>query len=216
MTEGAEAAGLPRTLPLFPLAGALLLPHGSLPLHVFEPRYLAMVRDARDGAGMIGMVQPTASDPSGPHPPVYEIGCAGSITRESRTEDGRRFVTLTGVCRFDIAAELPLYEGYRRADVRYDRFTADLAPSRSIGLDTAPLVQALRAYFDARGFGTNWGALEELPAEALVNLLAMTCPFEPAEKQALLEAETTKARAQVLAALLQLDSMLPTASAPVQ
>ena len=211
-----DADGLPGTLPLFPLAGALLLPHGSLPLHIFEPRYLAMVRDARAGAGMIGMVQPNRPESREPHPTIYEIGCAGSITRESESEDGRRFLTLTGVCRFEIAEELPLYEGYRRAEVRYERFADDLAPSRSTGLDTGPLIHALRVYFAARGFGTNWGALEELPAEALVNLLAMTCPFEPAEKQALLEAETTEARARVLAALLHLDSMSTTAAAQVQ
>src|SRR5207249_11764757 len=114
-----ERAALPDTLPIFPLTGVLLLPRGRLPLNIFEPRYLAMTRDALGGERLIGMVQP--SDPQddnrgggGPNPPVYPVGCAGRVTQFSETDDGRYLLTLTGVSRFRIREELPLLDGYRR------------------------------------------------------------------------------------------------------
>lgn len=191
------------SLPLFPLAGALLLPRGSLPLHIFEPRYLAMVEDAMLGNRMIGMVQPrTEAEP----PLLYSVGCAGVITAHTQSPDGRKFITLTGVSRFVIANELPVVRGYRRAEVRWERFAADLQEDDGAPAHDPALLGSLRAYFAQHAYNADWDALAEMPMAALVNLLAMMCPFEPREKQALLEADTLGERAQVLHALLALDS----------
>ena len=110
-------AALPAILPIFPLTGVLLLPRGRLPLNIFEPRYLAMTRDALAGERLMGMVQPSDPAASGRNPPVYPTGCAGRITSFSETEDGRFLITLTGISRFRIREELSLLEGYRRVEV---------------------------------------------------------------------------------------------------
>ena len=197
-----EVAGI-GSLPLFPLAGALLLPRGSLPLHIFEPCYLAMVEDAMFGNRMIGMVQPrNEAEP----PLLYSVGCAGHITAHTQSPDGRRFITLTGVSRFAIGRELAPVRGYRRAEVRWDRFADDLQEENPESVQDGALLASLRTYFAAHAYNADWDALSEMPAPALVNLLAMMCPFAPREKQALLEAGTLIERAEVLNALLTLDS----------
>src|ERR1700731_5233008 len=114
MSERRGGAALPLILPIFPLSGVLLPPRGRLPLNIFEPRYLAMTRDALAGERLIGMVQPTDPGASGSNPPVYPTGCAGRITSFSETEDGRFLITLTGTSRFRIREELPLLVAYRR------------------------------------------------------------------------------------------------------
>ncbi|MDA0654590.1 MAG: LON peptidase substrate-binding domain-containing protein [Proteobacteria bacterium] len=212
----AEPTPLPAVIPLFPLSGALLLPHGSLPLHVFEPRYVAMLNDASATDRVIGMIQP--ADPGDPseNPALYRVGCVGRITQESETSDGKRYFTLTGVSRFLLGEELPLHMGYRRSTVQYDRFAEDQGPQGKYEVETAPLLNAVQIYFGARGFAADWEAVRKMPGEALVNLLAMMCPFAPAEKQSLLEAETLIDRAQVLAALLSLDSQTHQTAALVQ
>ena len=118
-------AQLPEAIPIFPLAGVLLLPGGRLPLNIFEPRYLAMTRDALASDWMIGMVQPLSAEDASERPEVYRIGCAGRITRLSETDDGRYLISLTGLCRFSIADELALHKGYRRAAADWSRFTED-------------------------------------------------------------------------------------------
>ena len=155
------------------------------------------------GTKLIGMVQPKVeSEP----PPVYDVGCVGRITAHTQAPDGRRFITLTGISRFTITGELELRKGYRRANVTWDRFAADLHEDAADAIDDEALLESLRGYFTSHAYETNWEALHELPASALVNLLAMMCPFEPREKQALLEAQTLEARARVLTALLDLDA----------
>lgn len=191
------------SLPLFPLAGALLLPRGSLPLHIFELRYLAMVEDTMLGNRMIGMVQPrNEAEP----PLLYSVGCAGHITAHTQSPDGRKFITLTGVSRFAIGKELAPLRGYRRAEVRWDRFADDLQEENTESVQDQGLLASLRKYFAVHAYNADWDALSDMPAAALVNLLAMMCPFEPREKQALLEAGTLVERAHVLNALLTLES----------
>jgi len=197
---------LPAVIPLFPLSGVLLLPHGSLPLQIFEPRYLAMLEDTSTGDRVIGMIQPADPEDKAENPLLYSVGCVGRITQESEAHDGRRYVTLTGVSRFDLAGELALHEGYRRSNVSYDRFAADLGPQGQEKIETTPLLDAVEKYFGAHGFSADWDAMRQMPSEALVNLLAMMCPFTPAEKQSLLEAVTLGDRTRVLAALFNLDS----------
>ena len=200
-----ERIALCETLPIFPLAGVLLLPRGQLPLNIFEPRYLAMTRDALGGDRLIGMVQP--SDPNQPasgNPPVYPTGCAGRITAFSETEDGRYLISLTGLCRFRIRDELPPVSGYRRVVPQWDEFARDLRTERAPGFDRERLVRGLRAYFDRHQIKAEWDAINLVPGERLVTSVAMVCPFEPSEKQALLEAPDLEERARLLTAIVEM------------
>jgi uncharacterized protein len=217
---------LPETLPIFPLSGVLLLPGGKLPLNVFEPRYLAMVFDALAGHRMIGMVQPRqpggfAGDglPSddGNRPGVHDIGCAGRIVSFSETEDGRLLLALSGVCRFRIGRELePAQGGYRRVSALFSPYRGDLdRDEESVSLDRERLMAGLAAFFRGRNLSTDWDAVKKAADGNLVNSLAMVLPFGPAEKQALLEAADTTARAKLLVALLEMTAFAaPSEDAP--
>lgn len=195
---------LPRRLPIFPLSGALLLPGGKLPLNIFEPRYLAMTRDAQAGPGLIGMVQPTEPESEGRKPAVYRTGCAGRIVSFSETKDGRYLITLKGVCRFHIVEELSVDTPYRQVLASYSRFRTDLEPTESEGVDRTRLLRALRAYLEINGIKAEWKAIEDAPADALVTSLAMIGAFDPREKQALLEAGSIAERGRVLTALMEM------------
>lgn len=200
---------LPKEFPVFPLPGALLLPHGKLPLNIFEPRYLAMTEDALTAGRMFGMIQPDPRLPEGPTGPgLYRVGCLGRLVSFSETDDGRYLITLLGLARFAVAAELPMRRGYRRVQADFSRFLADLVPARDedAGCDRAALLRALRGYFMHSGVEANWEAINQMPEHALVVTLSMVCPFDPAEKQALLEAATPAERARALYALLQIDA----------
>jgi len=197
---------LPTEFAIFPLPGALLLPHGRLPLNVFEPRYLAMVDDSLAAGRMFGMIQPNVHAPRAPNgPSLYQIGCLGRLSHFSETEDGRYLITLTGVSRFRVTEELPIRHGYRRVIGDYSPFKADLSPlgGRS-GLDRAALLDALKPFFHMHQIDANWDAIERMPEAMLVTTLAMLCPFDDAEKQALLEAPTEADRAADLLALLRM------------
>jgi Lon protease-like protein len=197
---------LPREIAIFPLPGALLLPQGRLPLNIFEPRYLAMIEDSLATGRMMGMVQP---DPSLPRiardSQVFRIGCLGRISSFSETEDGRLLITLTGLIRFRIAEELPGRRGYRRVTASYADFPMDLLDGPQPEIDRESLLTALRPYFRARGIEANWDAIAETGDAMLVTTLCMVCPFEVPEKQALLEAPTVEARAEMLVALMRMD-----------
>jgi Lon protease-like protein len=202
-----EREDLPEEFPVFPLTGALLLPQGRLPLNIFEPRYLAMIEDALAAKRMFGMIQPDRGLPDGPTGPgLFRVGCLGRLSSFSETEDGRYLITLTGVIRFRIVTELEMRRGYRRARADFSRFLTDLAaPAEPPMIDRAAILAALRGYFDHRGFNANWDAINAMGDDELVVSLGMACPFEPAEKQALLEAPTHADRAQTLLALLNID-----------
>ncbi len=208
MSEQRGTAALPAILPIFPLAGVLLLPHGHLPLNIFEPRYLAMTRDALAGARLIGMIQP--SDPHQPaagNPPVYPTGCAGRIGQFSETEDGRFLITLTGVSRFRIREELPLLSGYRRVVPEWGEFAGDLGDEGEPGFDRSRLFRGLRVYFDQHKISADWEAMSDVPGARLVTSIAMVCPFDPSEKQALLDAPSIDERAQLLTAIIEMAGM---------
>ncbi|HEV2099782.1 MAG TPA: LON peptidase substrate-binding domain-containing protein [Stellaceae bacterium] len=212
MSERTGAIALCETLPIFPLPGVLLLPRGQLPLNIFEPRYLAMTRDALAGDRLIGMIQP--SDPHQPlsgNPEVYPTGCAGRITSFSETEDGRFLITLTGLCRFRIAEELPSMSGYRRVVPQWNEFSRDLRSERAPEFDRERLIRGLRAYFDRHQIKAEWNAINSVPGERLVTSIAMVCPFEPSEKQALLEAPDFDERARLLIAIVEM-AVLDTSS----
>lgn len=197
-------ADLPEVIPIFPLPGALLLPGGRLPLNIFEPRYLAMVEGALRGDRMIGMIQPTdASDMAG-RPPLYRTGCAGRIRRFEESSDGRFLITLSGLCRFDIAEELDLYDGFRRVRADWSPYAGDMEPPGEAELDRERLFPALRTYFAAEGIDAEWETVGAAPDERLVTCLSMICPFGVSEKQALLEAPDLAARAEILTTLVEM------------
>ena len=196
---------LPSALPVFPLPGALLLPRGHLPLNIFEPRYLCMVQDALAGSRLIGMIQPRegADDPGGA--PIYDVGCAGQIAAFNETDDGRYLITLRGLLRFAVERELEPKDGYRRVEPGFARFAGDLE-AESIELDRDRLFEALRRFFDEHQLSVDWEAVDRLESESLVNTMAMLCPFDPPEKQALLEADDLAARAAALLAVLEMST----------
>lgn len=206
--EDAFAGVLPDILPIFPLTGVLLLPRGRLPLNIFEPRYLAMTRDAMEGERLIGMVQPCEPPIRAANPAVYPTGCAGLVTSFSETDDGRLLITLSGVSRFRIKEELPLLSGYRRVVAEWNDFADDRNPDEA-GFDRSRLTQGLRNFFTQRQVQADWSAIDQAPGEHLVTSIAMMCPFAPSEKQALLEAHTLDERARLLTALIEMTLTAP-------
>ncbi len=199
-------ADLPSEFPIFPLPGALLLPHGRLPLNIFEPRYLALVDDSLAQGRYFGMIQPNAHAPRVPNgPSLYQIGCLGRLSQFAETDDGRYLITLTGISRFRVNDELPIRHGYRRIAADFAPFSADLAtPSTGMGTRREELLGALRPFFTMHDIDANWDAIERMPEAMLVTTLAMLCPFDDAEKQALLEAPTDADRSADLLALLRM------------
>jgi len=201
-------AELPRIIPIFPLTGVLLLPHGRLPLNIFEPRYLAMTRAALAAPDrMIGMIQPTERRPGDANPPVYETGCAGRIVSFSETDDGRYLITLAGVARFAIVDELPLQDGYRRVVADFHRYRRDMEGEGAASIDRERLLAALRLYLAHQGVKADWDVIKDTPDDRLVTSLAMMCPFKDSEKQALLEAPDVGERARIVIALLEMASL---------
>lgn len=209
MAQGyVKASDLPQVIPVFPLPGIVLLARGQLPLNVFEPRYLNMVDDAMAGDRLIGMIQPAG--PMDEQPPLTRVGCAGRITSFAETSDGRYLITLTGVCRFDVAAEVSVRTPYRQVRADFRPYEADLqAPDPLAAFDRDPFLDALAPYLSARGLDIDWDTARAAPQEALINSLAMALPFEAPEKQALLEALTLDDRAAVLTALLRIEAAAP-------
>ncbi|HBK90108.1 MAG TPA: peptidase S16 [Parvularcula sp.] len=210
MTAGARAVptrsprALPAVIPVFPLTGAILLPKGMLPLNIFEPRYLRMFDDALAGARVIGMIQPREDD-SAARAPLYEVGCAGRITAFQETGDGRYLVSLSGLSRFRVGAELDAATPYRQVNADYSGFPSDMNEDRTgEAVDRERLFDAMRGYFASEGLSTDWQEAAAAPTAALVNSLAMGCPFAPNEKQALLEAGTLADRADCLIALMRM------------
>lgn len=175
-------------------------------MNVFEPRYLAMTLDSLAASRSFGMIQPQPGAPAGEAGPgLFSVGCLGRLSSFAETEDGRLLVTLTGVCRFRVVEELPPRRGYRRVRADYAPFRGDLDLSeRPSALDRAALEAALRLFFQARAIEANWDGIEQTSDALLVLTLAMVCPFDTREKQALLEAVTPEDRAAMLVALLEM------------
>ena len=200
---------LPSTIPMFPLPSALLLPGGHLPLNVFEPRYLAMVDAAlASSTRLIGMVQPTEDEQAidrqnQPVPGLFSIGCAGRITYFQETDGHCYLIALTGISRFRLLDQRLQPAGFRRADVDWDEFQADLQVDTS-PIDRLPLITVMKKYFKLKGFDADWSQIEKSNNDQLLATLSMVCPFEVAEKQALLEANDSATRADLLIAMMEM------------
>lgn len=207
MASYSKIEDLPTELPIFPLTGVLLLPRGRLPLNIFEPRYLAMFDDAMGGSRLIGMIQPSAmkDDPFGATQPaeLYRVGCAGRITSFNESGDGRYLVALDGIARFRVTSELTTQRGYRRVIPDWTPYKADLVEDNS-QIDRQRLITLLQSYFRRLDLSANWDAIGDAPDERLLTSLAMLCPFEPSEKQALLEADCLSDRARLMMTLLEI------------
>jgi len=199
---------LPSVIPVFPLAGALLLPRGQMPLNIFEPRYLQMVDDAlHSGQRLIGMIQPDlAHSGEGRIPKLFSVGAVGRITQFSESGDGRYLIELTGITRFRVVEELQVTTPYRQCHVDYEPYRDDFVPRKGEeDVDRETLLQTLADFLDANNLKTDWEGVENAPNEALVNALAMMSPYGPAEKQALLEAPDLKTRAEILIAVTEIE-----------
>jgi uncharacterized protein len=206
MRSYTSLADLPVTLPVFPLTGAVLLPRGQLPLNVFEPRYLAMIDAALAGTRFIGMIQPVEHEETVLAPTLSKVGCAGRITSFRETDDKRYLITLTGICRFRIAEEFIADSPFRQVRPDYTPYLGDLTEDSTDHFPRDRLLGALKAYLAHRDLKADWRAVTNAPPETLVNALAMLCPFEPMEKQALVEARNWQERVDTLVALLEMDS----------
>ncbi|MBE0552328.1 MAG: LON peptidase substrate-binding domain-containing protein [Rhodobacteraceae bacterium] len=195
---------LPDIIAVFPLPGALLLPRARLPLHIFEPRYLAMLDDCLKTPGrLIGMIQPLGTP--GGEKRLASIGCAGRLTQFSETDDGRYMITLTGVTRFRLRQEVEGgFTPYRRCTVDWAPFARDLGPEEDDpAFDRAGFLALLGRYLAARRLGTDWDNLKEAEPELLVNALSMLLPFSPEDRQALLEAPSLVTRRETLVTLIE-------------
>ena len=206
---------LPASIPVFPLSGVLLLPRAVLPLNIFEPRYRNMTEDAMSSDRLIGMVQPV--DPEelpiaadgriknldGERLPLYSTGCAGYISQCRETPDGHFLLLLKGISRFTICDELETMRGYRRVTTDWNMFHDD-DELPTTALDRPRLLTAIRRYFEQKELNFDWNKANEVEDEALVNALAMSSPFSPAEKQALLEARNLDERSKILASIAEI------------
>jgi Lon protease-like protein len=200
-----DQSGLIR-VPIFPLAGALLFPRGQLPLHIFEPRYRAMVRDALASDGLIAMIQPK----DGAEPPaLFEIGCIGQIVGSEEMEDGRFNIVLEGISRFRVVREAEVSTPYRQVDADRNGFDDDLEPDALASIQRADLERESRRYADALGYAVDWDSVGRLDDETLVNGIAQIAPLDVGSKQALLEAGQLPARADLLVQFMQFQRMMP-------
>lgn len=202
---------LPARIPVFPLLGAIALPRTTLPLNVFEPRYLAMVDDALRGERIIGIIQPmgdggSTGSPTSRTAPLQAVGCATRLSAFQEQSDGRLLITLTGICRFDCTGEAENDRPYRKLFVSYERFADDLVAARGAAdVPREHLLAVLQRYLRARDLKPDWEAIEQSENEDLVNGLVIAGPFAPPEKQALLEAATLADRAAALIALAEME-----------
>jgi uncharacterized protein len=207
------SADLPASIPVFPLQGCILLPRSSLPLNVFEPRYLSMVDDVIAGGRIVGIVQPLGAMEESPQSkghPLRQTGCIGRLSAFSETEDGRLLITLTGICRFDIAGECASGKPYRICDANYEPYLKDLVRGHGQdAVDWPKFLEILKNYLDARNLTADWDSIQRSPTELLINTLSMISPYGPEEKQALLEAPDLKARAEILMALAEMEIAAP-------
>ena len=195
-----EKIDLPKTIPIFPLPKAVLLPRSRLPLHIFEPRYLAMIEDClKTPHRLIGMLQPTGNDGR-----LHSIGCAGKLTQFSETEDGRYMVTLAGISRYRIGDEIEGFAPYRRFNVQWDGFEKDRrVPEKDEKFDRDSFFKLLGKFLDGEGLSTDWEPLQQADNELLINSLSMMLDFDLEDKQALLEAPSLQTRRETLTTLFE-------------
>ena len=196
---------LPSKLPVFPLSNFIIFPKTTVPLNIFEPRYIDMVNDSMKSDKMIGMIQPKKLVNNDNNPGLYEVGCVGKITSFRETEDGRFLIELKGLTRFKKIKELKKKKKYRILEVNYNNFDQDLIDKKEeIKFSDLKLIfKDLKSLFEKKGFIINWKALEKQSLDETINALAMASPFSLEEKQVLLEAENLDIRKNKIAEILK-------------
>lgn len=206
-----KPADLPQEIPVFPLRGVILLPRATLPLNIFEPRYLAMLDDVLSGSRLLGVIQPDRTDAVEESPRergarLKKVGCAGRVTAYQELDDGRLLITLTGIARFNVVEERDVSKPYRVCRVEYGSYAGDLGlDTSSTAVDRTELLRVLKNYLEAHKLRADWKAITNAETETLINALSVVSPFGPEEKQALLEAADINARAAVLVALAEME-----------
>lgn len=207
-TRPTSADELPRSVPIFPLSGALLLPFGHRPLNIFEPRYVEMIDDALGGNRLIGLIQPQDASEESPRgrAALQSVGCLGRLTHFEENGEGRYFIILEGICRFELGQELTVTTPYRQAVIDAERFADDF--EHGLGaedVDRARFVKMMRDYAEFASIEMNWDEINKTPIGDLVNFCCMVSPYGAAEKQALLEAESLTERAETLIAMAEFE-----------
>ena len=196
---------LPESLPVFPLPSVLLLPGGRLPLNIFEPRYISMILDSLSEQRLIGVVQTRmdAKELLADNAEVFNTGCVGRIVSFTESSDGRLLITLDGSCRFNLLKELEIRNGYRRFNVSFDKYKADMEDREGF-IERQEFGELVKKYFDSENLNIDIGALDQIGDKKLLANLAMLCPFETGEKQALMEAENFDEMLEIIGALMKM------------
>ena len=196
---------LPKIIPIFPLSNFIIFPKTTVPLNIFEPRYLDMVNDSMKSNKLIGMIQPKNFKDENNIPKLHNVGCLGKITSFRETEDGRYLIELKGKIRFQILSEINTDKKYRCVEVNYDDYSNDLSVEKEMlkFSDLELIFKDLKSLFEKRGFIINWKALEKQSLNETINALAMASPFSLEEKQILLEAKNLDIRKNKIAEILK-------------
>ena len=195
---------LPKSIPIFPLSNFIIFPKTTVPLNIFEPRYIEMINDSMKSNKMIGMIQPKSSNYSQKTPELHNVGCLGKITNFRETEDGRFLIELKGLIRFQTVKEIESEKKYRILEIEYTKYKNDLVNHKeNIKFSDLELIfKNLKSLFDKKGFIINWKALEKQSLDEIINALAMASPFSLEEKQVLLEAENLILRKNKISEIL--------------
>ena len=195
---------LPNIIPIFPLSNFIIFPKTTVPLNIFEPRYIEMINDSMKKNKLVGMIQPKKINKEKDIPQLHEIGCLGKITSFKETDDGRYLIDLRGIIRFKISSEINNSKLYRECEVVYDKYLDDLDKKKEDlkFSDLELIFKDLKSLFEKRGFIINWKALEKQSLDEIINALAMASPFSIEEKQILLEAVNLKLRKNKIAEIL--------------
>jgi len=195
---------LPKSIPIFPLSNFIIFPKTTVPLNIFEPRYIDMINDSMKSNKMIGMIQPKSSNDSQNIPELHDVGCLGKITSFRETEDGRFLIELKGLVRFQSVKEIKTEKKYRILEIDFTKYKNDLIDLReNIKFSDLELIfKDLKSLFEKKGFIINWKALEKQSLDEIINALAMASPFSLEEKQVLLEAENLDLRKNKISEIL--------------
>jgi uncharacterized protein len=194
---------LPKTIPVFPLSNFIIFPHTTVPLNIFESRYIEMINDSIKTNKLIGLIQPKNND-DGSIPGLHKVGCLGKITNFKDTSDGRYMIDLNGITRFEITKEIKSTKPYRICETNYDNFKLDLIPEKKKlkFSDLESIFKDLKLLFEKKGYIINWKSLEKQDLNETINALAMASPFSLEEKQILLESKNLEARKDKISEIL--------------
>ena len=195
----------PKKIPVFPLSNFIIFPRTSVPLNIFEPRYIDMINDSMKSNKMIGIIQPKISDDKNIVPNLYDIGCLGKITSFHETKDGRYLIELKGLIRFEKIKEINTTNKYRILEVDFEKFSEDLKiDDQKLKFSDLELIfKDLKSLFERKGFIINWKALEKQSLDEVINALSMASPFSLEEKQILLESKNLESRKQYITEILK-------------